>query len=190
MGSLKSLLRWARISRTGDDARTRPVQQVTYLGKVGDALMWFPYGYHAVPPEDELVLLLSLQGNPEARVGLPGSPTARPTIASDEVVVFHPPTGSKIHFRSNGDIDIVGTNDVNVTAAGDVNVVATSGKVTMAASLIEAALGATLRLMDERFIAFMNAHVHSGVNVGGGNTGAPTTTASTGSHATSALRGS
>lgn len=169
---IKSLLRWASVSRTGDDSGNRPVQQVTYMGKVGDALAWFPYGYHAVVPEDELVLLLSMQGNPEARVMLPGSPTLRPRIASDEVVVYHPPTGSKIHFRSDGDIEVSGVDlrvttggDVTVTSDGDIDVVATSGNVRIDAPNIEAALGATLRLMNENIISLFNTHQHSG----GGN---------------------
>ena len=119
---IKSLLRWAKVSRDGDDAGNYPVQQVTYLGKVGDALVWLPYGYHAVVPADTLAFLASMQGNPEARVAMPGSPTLRPRIAAGEVVVYHPPTGSKIHFRANGDVEVTGVRDVSVTAAGDATV--------------------------------------------------------------------
>ena len=91
LSALKQLLRWARISLAGDDVAQYPVQQTEYLGKTGYALMWFPYGFHANVPADTLTLLLSLQGNSESRVALPGSGPSRPRVAEGEVVVFHPP---------------------------------------------------------------------------------------------------
>jgi hypothetical protein len=53
-------------------------------------------------------------------------------IENGEVVVYHPLTGSKVHFKANGDIDVdAGTANINITAAevnvtttGDVNVTA------------------------------------------------------------------
>ena len=198
-GVIKRLLRWGKVSRDGDDAENYPVQQVTYLGKVGDALMWFPYGYHAVVPDDTLAFLASMQGNSEARVGFPGSPTLRPRITSPEVVVYHPPTGSKIHFRANGDIEVEGVDlrvtttgpttitaggDVTVNSDGDVDVNATGGNVKIDAPNIEAAAGATLKLMNENVVAIFNAHKHSG----GGNP--PTTTLAVGTDTTTKLKGS
>ncbi len=44
------------------------------------------------------------------------------------------------------------------------------------------------KIIDERFIALFNAHVHSGVTTGSGNTGSPTSAMSTGSHATSKVK--
>ncbi len=117
---VKSLLRWARTTKAGDDSKDFPVQQVGYLAKVGDSLMWFPYGMHANVPVDELVLMVSMQGNPEARVSIPGSPKKRVRpLASSEVVFFHPNTGSKLHFKANGDIEIEATRDLNVKVAGN-----------------------------------------------------------------------
>lgn len=149
---IKRLLRWANVSRDGDDAGNYPIQQVTYLGKAGDALMWFPYGYHAVVPADTLTFLASMQGNPEARVGIPGSPTLRPRIVSPEVVVFHPPTGSKIHFRANGDIEVTSIGDVKITAAGIASITGTE---------VQATLGATLKLMNETALSVLATHTHA-----------------------------
>ncbi len=117
---IKSLLRWARTTKEGADLKDFPVQQVGYLGKVGDSVMWFPYGMHANIPVDELVLMVSMQGNPEARVSIPGSPQKRvKPLAASEVVFFHPDTGSKLHFKANGDIEISSTKDVRVLVAGN-----------------------------------------------------------------------
>lgn len=122
--ALKSLARWALVSRRGDDSGRYPVQQVTYLGKVGDALMWLPYGLHANVPEGDLVLLFSLQGKGEARVGIPGSPKARPPLAPGEVALHHPVTGTKIHLKADGSVEIDAIGNVTVNAAGDASVVA------------------------------------------------------------------
>ncbi len=131
---IQGLLRWSRITRVGDDTADFPVQQVGYLRKVGDSVMWFPYGMHANIPIDELCLMVSMQGNPEARVSIPGSPQKRvkPLIAG-EVVFFHPNTGSKLHFKVTGDIEIengisgskvcIKTNgDIDIDSNADVNI--------------------------------------------------------------------
>lgn len=139
---IRSIARLARVTRAGDDSGDFPIAQVGYMGKVGDAVMWFPYGIHANVREDELAIILSMQGNPEARVALAGSPTSRPhPIEVGEFVVYHPPSGSKIHFKANGDVEVDSKNDVRVTAAGDVDTTAggdssvTSGVHTVAGDL-------------------------------------------------------
>lgn len=103
---LRGLIRWAKTTLDMDDTGDFPVHQTTYMGKVGDAVAWFPYGFHANIPAEELALIFALQGNPEARVSLPGSPTKRIKVATGEVVVFHPSSGSKIHFKADGTIEI------------------------------------------------------------------------------------
>ena len=45
------------------------------------------------------------------------------------------------------------------------------------------------RFIDERFRELFNAHVHSGVQTGGGNSGPPTTTLELANHATDTARG-
>lgn len=116
---IKRLIRWCRVSRDDDDSGSFPIQQVSYLGKVGDAFVLFPYGFHANVPTGELALLLNLQGNPEARVALPTSPLKRVKVAAGEVVVFHPPSGSKIHFKADGTIEMTASN---VKVIGDLEV--------------------------------------------------------------------
>ena len=89
---LRRLLRWAKVSRNWGDDTNWPIQQFTYLGKTGDAVDWFPYGYHANVPAGHLSLLACLQGKAEARVAFPGSPLERPRVASNELVIYHPRT--------------------------------------------------------------------------------------------------
>lgn len=180
----KSLIRLAAISRNSDDGGPAQVHQVSYMGKTGDAATWEPYGFHANAPAGSLALMVSMQGNPEARVVMPGSPSDRPTSNPTEVNFYHPPTGSRITFKDDGTLEIDVKGDVTVNATGDVtaeaegNVSVTAGgtadvtstgnatitsaaKIVLAtASSIEAALGATLKLLDERFFPLFNAHRH------------------------------
>ncbi len=163
---IKSLLRWARITKEGDDLRDFPVQQVGYLAKVGDSVMWFPYGMHANIPVDELVLMVSMQGNPEARVSIPGSPKKRvKPLATSEVVFFHPNTGSKLHFKANGDIQIMSTGLVTIDVAGDASINA-AGKTTLdVGTVLELGeIGAVKKLVHEDFITLYNSHTHEQFN--------------------------
>lgn len=124
---IKRLIRLGKVTLPGDDTGQFPVQQITYMNKAANAVMWFPYGFHANVPPERLALLFSILGNAEARVAFPGSPEDRPTLETGEVVIFHPPSGSKIHFKTSGDIELVTTTKVKVDApvaefTGDVDI--------------------------------------------------------------------
>ena len=165
--TIRSLLRWARVTRVGDDTADFPVQQVGYLAKIGDSVMWFPYGMHANVPVDELCLMVSMQGNPEARVSIPGSPQKRvKPLAASEVVFFHPDTKSKLHFKANGDIEIVGFSgakqvfkangdieitsalggNINITSAGDTTITVAGDAVITSVGKTTITGGGTLKL--------------------------------------------
>lgn len=120
MGSLankiRSLIHWGATTRTHDDAGDFPIQQIGYMGKIGEVVMWFPAGFHSNVDTDELALILSIQGNPEAKIGLPGTPAKRPKIATGEVVVYHPKSGSKIHFKDDGSIVLTSGTGVTIDA--------------------------------------------------------------------------
>lgn len=111
---IKRVLRQCRISRDGDDLGDFPIQQVEYLGKVGDAAMWFPFGFHANVNEDSLGMMFTISGNDDARVVFAGSPEKRPRLEPGELVVFHPKTQSRIHFKANGDVEITSTTKLKV----------------------------------------------------------------------------
>lgn len=142
---------WAKITRAGKDDQTYPVQQATYLGRVTDAFVLFPYGMHANLPADQLGLMLDERG----RVFMGTSAVGRIAVEDGEVVFYHPGTLSKLHFKANGDIDI------------------TAGKVTITGDLEvtgDTALGATVT---SNGVDISDTHKHSGVETGAGNTGNP-----------------
>lgn len=122
---IKSLIRWAVISGFSDDNTPFPVHKMEYMGRVADAVAWYPFGYHANPGANTLSLILAVNGDFENRVSLPGSPKERldplmPTpLAEGEVIMYHPATKSYIHFKADGDIEINSQKDVNVRVVGN-----------------------------------------------------------------------
>lgn len=171
---ISRLVRWASTTRGADDGGVLPSQQVGYLGKVGNALPWYPYGYHAVAPASELALMLCVQGMEEARVVTPGSPEKRPRpLAETEVALYHPPTGGKIHFRAQGDLLIqVGGHSILVARGGDITVTPAAGRKLLVVGDFEVTGAATFgTTVTSAGKDISDSHVHSGVTAGGSNTG-------------------
>lgn len=156
---LKNLLRWGKITKAGDDTGQFPVQQVTYLGKVGDCLMVFPYGYHANLTTDSLVALFAMHGQEENRAGIGYTPQTRPELAEGEVAVYHPNTGTMIKLQASGDILI---DAPNVRFTGNVDI---DGDLTVTGAT---ALSDTVTSNGKDI---SDTHTHSGVQSGGSNTG-------------------
>ncbi len=115
---LKSILQWARISRSGGGSGQVPKQQLSYKDKVANAVVLFPYGICSNIPEDTLAVFGDINGQSENRVIFGCTDDSRPSLSSGEVAVYHPETGATIKMNSNGTISITG--DVNFT--GDVSI--------------------------------------------------------------------
>lgn len=124
MNKLKQL--WSKITRKGTEEGVYPVQQVTYLGRLSDAFILFPYGMHANLPVGQLGLLLS------EKVLIGTSAIGRITVEEGEVVLYHPSTKTKIHFKASGDLDIESANNVNIKAT----TVAVDGDLTVSGDVI------------------------------------------------------
>lgn len=158
----RNLIKLCRFSKNESDANQFPVQQVEYLGKPVDVVVVMPYGSHANIPENFLGLLLQISNQEQNRVVIPTSPKERPhPIESGEVIYFHPVTGSKIHLKNNGDVDITAPN---INFIGNVTI---SGNLTVDG---DTALGANVT---SNGVNISDTHVHGGVTAGGANTGAP-----------------
>jgi len=126
---LKKLLRWARVTMAGTDSQQFPVQQIAYMDKTADSYVLFPFGMHANVDADALALLFAVNGDDSNKAILPLDPDNRPKpLAAGEVAFYHPATGSIIHFRASGDMDI----DVIKKAQGSINI--TAVKVNIVAS--------------------------------------------------------
>jgi hypothetical protein len=114
------------------------------MGKVTDSVAWYPYGFHAVAELDSLGVMLNQQG--DTHLHLVGSPRQRITVGDGEVIVYHPDTGSKVHFKSNGDINVESPGTLSLNG----ETLVTIGELN----------GAVQRLVDERFADNYDNHTH------------------------------
>lgn len=135
LGKLKKLIRYVRITGSGDDSKQFPVQQVSYMGKTANVMMVFPYGMHGNVDKDSLGLMFQVLGDNGSKAAVPMSHKDRPALNTGEVVFFHPPTGTKIHLKKDGSIDIdAGNANIDLkTGSGDVTIESTTGNVTVKA---------------------------------------------------------
>lgn len=124
MNGFKNL--WARITRKGSEEGEYSIQQATYLERLADVFVLFPYGMHANLPVGQLGFLLS------GKVLIGTSAIGRIPVEEGEVVFYHPGTGTKIHFKANGDLDVESENNVNIKAP----TVAVDGDLTVSGDVI------------------------------------------------------
>lgn len=98
---------WGKI--TGKDKGLKyPDQQASFISRVGDHTIIFPYGLYCDLPDD--VLLKAIDEGSAISVTV-----ARPSdAATGEPVVFHPVTNSRVIMRNNGDIDVYSSSKVNI----------------------------------------------------------------------------
>ena len=142
---LKQLIRLGMITNHGNDSGIIPRQQITYHGKKGNSTAWHDYGFHSLPINNSVVLILAPNGNSEERVHIASSMGDRPKGNPGEVFVFHPSTGAQIKMSADGSIEITSAKEVNITVpetniTGNLNVTGiitadgeiTSGTVTLA----------------------------------------------------------
>ncbi len=187
----RNLVKLCRFSRTEPDTAQFPVQQVEYMGKAVDTIVALPYGWHANIPEDMLGILLQISTQEQNRVVLPISPKERPKpIESGEVVIYHPIKGQKILLKNDGTFEITGDatfiNDLTVN--GNVRIDGTlivDGAATFNSIVTfedDVQINANLTVTGNTTLGntvtsggkdISNTHLHSGIVIGGSNSGPP-----------------
>ncbi len=132
MSMLRNLIRWVTVTKAGEDVTDKfHVQQISYLGKVSDTTMLFPYGIHGNVPAGALGVAWSIQGNPDNRVTMAWTPKNRPKLEAGEVAFYHPPTEAFMIWRVNGDLDIETGNG----GGGNVNIMCSEANVMASTSI-------------------------------------------------------
>lgn len=127
-----------------------PVFQVQYMGKTADVFVYYPYGYYASLPKDQLLVVQSIGAEEENRAALgSGDPNDRPAIDKGELIIFHPETKATIHLKKTGEIEIKSTKgqDVNIVGDGNINLGVGGPKIarlgdTVTVSVIGVTVGA------------------------------------------------
>jgi len=139
LSKIKALIRLARTTSVANDSKQFPIQQVKGHTRQ-DVMVMFPYGIHASMSVDALVALLSVNGDESNSIAIGGWTEKRPKMEEGENCIFHPPTGTKIHFKADGTIEInTKGKDTTVNLKGNLNVSGeikavgeiTSGSVTL-----------------------------------------------------------
>lgn len=118
------VIRWAVVDVSGGDAGVFPWQAVSFLGRTVRSAAVYPYGYSALAPAGSPALLLAVGGQVDALAHIPGSPGERFVVAEGEVVVYHPATQSRVHFKADGSVDVFAAKDLTASAVGDATVAA------------------------------------------------------------------
>lgn len=97
--------------------------------------------------------------------------------------------GKEIHINTGNKLTVDAANDAVInTKTATVNA-STKCQVNSPEINLSGDRAGLRRFIDDRFRALFNAHIHSGVATGSGNTGAPTQTLEITSHATDKVRG-
>ena len=130
LNNLRNLIKRAVVSGPYDDTLPgAPLQQISYEGKVVTAEMLHTYGLFANMPTDKTLCLVFAVGDDDDNLTAIGyTPLLRPEgVEEGEVVYYHPITGSKIHLRNNGDIDIEVADGSEDETGGNANITITKG---------------------------------------------------------------
>ncbi len=127
------VVRWAVVDVDGGDVGPFPWQSVSFLGQRGRSAAWYPYGFAALAPAGSPALMLGMSGQVDTLAHVPGSPASRPILASGEVAVYHPETGSWVKFRADGSVEVFAKKDLTASAVGNA-VLAAVGNVSVLAS--------------------------------------------------------
>jgi phage baseplate assembly protein V len=178
---------------------TQKIQVVVLNGEtITDLERFQNYGFESYPLTDSQAAILFMNGNRDNGIAVVAHDRRyRPkNLAEGDASMYtsEDSGGShRIHLKkADKSIDVKGdkinrtganeindlSNTVNITGTAQVNAVAPTVQL---GSITPAELFA---LIDSRALAIINAHVHSGVTVGGGSTGIPTTQLVLGTHTT------
>ena len=135
LNTIKSICRFGLVTGKVDNSKSFATQQITYLGKVSDCAMLFPYGlYSHASRDDSLIAFYSMGGDEDNKLGMPYAPYKRPIdLQEGEVALYHPRSEASVKLRNNGDIEISTGNslagnviincaDATINASNDVNI--------------------------------------------------------------------
>ena len=160
----------------------RLTMQVQLLnGEVADRVECLqPYGWSAVPKPGGDVLMLTVGGCRDDKVVL---------VVDDPAIRIRGLAAGEMGFSDGNTRFVVRATGGEISTPGSFNTQSDGPTNILAPTVDLGAYGAAFRrLIDERFLALYNAHVHTDPQ--GGVTSAPTSTGATGSHTTTNVQAS
>jgi len=201
--SIKNLVKWCCITKSSADNKQFPVAQITSLEKVADCVILYPYGLYANAPTGALGVMFCMEGDEQNKAAIVNVTDARvKNLKEGEVVTGNPITGSCIKFDKdknmvltvNNDLQISVNNDnqvtingsYNLTVAGQANLQASqfnfNGNIVVNGTITANDGGGSVTMSGGALTTTgdviaqgvsLKTHIHSGVTMGGDDTGAP-----------------
>lgn len=190
-----SNIKQSRTTKKVNDSKEFPLVQVTYLERISDAVIAESYGVHGSAPVGTPCLMVTVNNDPANRYVIPLSAIIRPKgLKEGEFIAGNFQVGSTIKFDEEGNITADSIKNVTVNAlAGLVTVnspistfngnVVVNGLLTLNGDGLGGT--STLKGVIDNQAAISGAgtvisngkrlhdHIHSGVDTGPDNTGAP-----------------
>ncbi len=126
ISKIAGLIKRSFITKASDDKNAFQTAQISYLDKVADTEIIWPYGMFGNVPIDSLCVTFSVGAHEENRVTFPSRSHDR--IKRDtkpgEVGQGNSLTGSHVFYNADGDIIIDAKNKINIIVVGDATITA------------------------------------------------------------------
>ena len=174
---IMSVFKAAKVTQT-DDTLGLSGAEFEYHGKRIWGTAWKPYGIMSNVPDGAIGIVWAQNGHDSNAIGIIDKPSARPLkgLAKGEFAIANYLTTSHVFLKENGDVDVLASDaDVTITANNIVATLTGAATITIGGMTCVISSGG-INVTGGDIIAdgiSLKTHVHSGVDVGIGNTGGP-----------------
>ena len=126
ISKISNIIKRSNITRISDDKNSFQTAQISYMGKVADTEIIWPYGMYGNVPINSLCVTFSSGAQEEDRVTFPSRShkRIRRDLKSGEVGMGNFVTGSETFYDADGNIIINAKNDLKITVIGDATITA------------------------------------------------------------------
>ena len=121
---VSGIVRRSQITRVSGDVNSFQTAQISYMGRVSDTEILWPYGMYGNVPINSLCVTLAVNGQEENKVTLPSRShkRIRRNLKAGEVGIGNFNTQSEVFFDADGNILIISKGDLVVTVVGNVTI--------------------------------------------------------------------
>lgn len=117
---LVNLIKYALKSASRPDDKAYPTMQISYMGKLSDALNLTPYGLYYNLPVNSTCAVFNAVGASENLFAIGNTPTLRfKNLEEGELVIGSPLSRSNTRYKTDGDVEIDITQNEQITIAGN-----------------------------------------------------------------------
>ena len=130
------IVRRSEITRVATDKNAFQTAQISYMDRVSDTEILWPYGMYGSVPVNSLCVTLAVGAQEENKVTFPARAHTRTrrNLKSGEVGFGNFTTKSEVFFDADGNILIIAKKDLTITVEGEATIKATN--VTIDAGIV------------------------------------------------------